>query len=214
MSGRRRGRPAGADEIIDDSLVLDAALAAFGDRGFEGMSVRELSRALDCSHNLIPQRFGSKEKLWYAAIDRGFELLARELLEVTAKTADDDVRQLRSQVVRFIEVNASRPALLRVIHAEASSPGPRLDYLFEKYIEPVRAFGEETLARLHKSGAVRLESVMLMYFMMTHGAGGPSMLPALAERFGGAVDPTDPQAVRMWAEHAASMIFDGLLAGH
>ena len=42
-------------------------------------------------------------------------------------------------MVRFVEANAARPALLRIINQEAVVAGPRFDYLFERFIEPVRA---------------------------------------------------------------------------
>src|SRR4051812_2397693 len=118
--GRPRGRPSAGDEgTIPTAAVLDAALEAFAERGYEGTSVREIARALGVSHNLIPQRIGSKEQLWYAAIERGFAELAIALIEVAADTAArDDVEQLRALVIRFIEANASRPALLRIINQE------------------------------------------------------------------------------------------------
>jgi hypothetical protein len=53
--------------------------------------------------------------------------------------------------------------------------------------------------------------VPLLYFLMTHGAGGPTSLPGLAARFGRAVDPNDADAVHRHAVEAAEVIFDGLL---
>jgi hypothetical protein len=121
------------------------------------------------------------------------------------------VAQLRALVVRFVAANATRPSLLRIINQEAASPGPRLDFLFERYIEPVRQFGATVLAGLQASGKVRTSSVALMYFLMTHGAGGPLSLGALAERFGETVDPDDPEAVRRYSEEAVEVLFEGLL---
>ena len=183
MTSRGRGRPAAGDPAppTNDAL-LDAALDTFAEQGFDGTSVRELARRLDVSHNLIPQRFGSKEALWYAAVDHGFSVLAAAMVETAAEAGDVDVERLRAMVVRFVAANAPRPALLRVINQEASSPGPRLDHLFDHYIEPVRRFGDEVLAGLRAAGKVRTASVPLFYFLMTHGAGGP-----LAHRAGGAL---------------------------
>ena len=136
---RPRGRPVAVEEAApSDAEMLDAALEAFAEHGFAGPSVREMARRLGVSHNLIPQRFGSKERLWYAAVDHGFSTLLVELLPVAEADQPDDVRQLRAWMVRFIEANAARPALLRIINREATSPGPRLDYLYDRYIEPVR----------------------------------------------------------------------------
>ena len=213
-SGRRRGRPATGDEAaLSTDALLDAALAAFAERGYEAMSVRELARDLGVSHNLIPQRVGSKERLWFAAVDRAFAELGADLAEAGADDGDlDDVGLLRARVVRFVEANARRPALLRIIAQEAAADGPRLDHLFTHYIDPVRQFGADLLARLSADGRVRTDSVALVYFLMTHGAGGPISLPGLAARFGEAVDPDDPEAVHRHALAATAVIFDGLLA--
>jgi len=198
------------DEAPTDQRVLEAALDAFAEHGFAGTSVREVARQLGVSHNLIPQRFGSKDRLWYAAVDQGFGTLLSDLLPVVMEDRPDDVDRLRAWMVRFVEANAARPALLRIINREASSPGPRFDYLYERYIEPVRAMGAAFLTDLHERGLVATDSVGLVYFLMTHGAGGPIAFPALAERLDDAVPPDDPEAIRRHAELAVAVIFEGL----
>ena len=200
----------GPDEAPTDQHVLEAALDAFAEHGYAGTSVREVARQLGVSHNLIPQRFGSKDRLWYAAVDQGFGTLLSDLLPVVVEDRPDDVDRLRAWMVRFVEANAARPALLRIINREASSPGPRFDYLYERYIEPVRAMGAAFLGDLHERGLVATDSVGLVYFLMTHGAGGPIAFPALAERLDDAVHPDDPDAIRRHAEQAVAVIFEGL----
>lgn len=213
MTARRRGRPAGDDDTtLRTEVLLDAALDAFAERGYDGTSVRELARQLGVSHNLIPQRVGTKEHLWFAAVDHGFGTLGAALTRAVEELgSDDDVERLRAMVVGFIEANARRPALLRIINQEAAADGPRLDHLFVHYIEPVRQFGAELLARLEADGRVRTGSVSLVYFLMTHGAGGPLAFPGLAERFGQGIDPDDAEAVHRHAVAAAAVLFDGLL---
>jgi AcrR family transcriptional regulator len=198
------------DEAPTDQRVLEAALDAFAEHGYAGTSVREVARQLGVSHNLIPQRFGSKDRLWYAAVDQGFGTLLSDLLPVVVEDRPDDVDRLRAWMVRFVEANAARPALLRIINREASSPGPRFDYLYDRYIEPVRAMGAAFLGDLHERGLVTTDSVGLVYFLMTHGAGGPIAFPALAERLDDAVHPDDPDAIRRHAEQAVAVIFEGL----
>ena len=213
MGTRGRGRPpAGGASVLTTDQLLDAALDAFAERGFDGTSVRELARTLGVSHNLIPQRVGSKADLWRAAVDRGFGQLALALATALADDPGDDLARLRVLVVRFIEANAARPALLRILTQEAAAAGPRFDHLFDSYIDPVRIFGADLMGRLRTAGQLRTDSVSLMYFFMTHGAGGPLALPAIAERFGQTVDPHDPVAVRAHAESAADILFDGLVA--
>jgi AcrR family transcriptional regulator len=211
---RGRGRPpAGDPGSLPTEELLDAALEAFATLGFEGTSVREVARSLGVSHNLIPQRIGSKEQLWQAAVDHGFTRLAFALAEiVTGPLPGDDLATLRALVVRFVEAMGSRPALLRIIAREAATGGPRFDYLFDTFIVPVLIFGGDLLARLRVAGRLRTDSVALMYFFMTHGAGGPLALPAMARRFGLDIDPEDPASVHRHAEAAADLLFDGLVA--
>ena len=200
----------------DDGALLDRALDAFASRGYDAMSVRELARDLDVSHNFVHQRFGSKERLWYAAVDRGFSRLAIDLISEPEEPSDPDgaaatdLERLRAMVLRYVVSMASHPALLRVIATEAALPGPRLDHLYERYIDPVRVFGQDLLDRLHEAGQVRTASVGLLFFLMTYGAAGSTALPELGARFGAEGVSTDPDVARRRAEEAVAVIFDGL----
>lgn len=209
MATRARGRP--AQTAVSDAALLEAALQSFAENGYEGASVREIARRLDVSHNLIPQRFGAKEKLWYAAVDHGFGQLARDLKREAQTLGSDELLVLRGLIVSFIEINALHPSLLQIINQEASQPGPRLDYLFENYIKPVREFGEAWLDHLAEQGRTKPISVTLFYFLMTHGAGGMFALPGLAKRLDKGAKGKTKLSVRQQAERAVSIIFDGLL---
>jgi AcrR family transcriptional regulator len=209
MTTRARGRP--AQTAVSDDVLLDAALQSFGENGYDGASVREIARHLKVSHNLIPQRFGSKEKLWYAAVDHGFGRLVKDLNREAQALGSDELLILRGLVSSFIEKNALHPSLLQIINQEASQPGPRLDYLFESYIRPVRDFGEAWLSRLAAEGRIKPISVTLIYFLMTHGAGGLFALPELTKRLGKGIRNKPATTIQEQAESATGIIFDGLL---
>jgi AcrR family transcriptional regulator len=209
MGTRARGRP--AQRAVSDEVLLETALQAFAENGFDGASVREIARRLNVSHNLIPQRIGSKENLWYAAIDHGFGRLERDLLRTAQALGSDEVLVLRGLIMSFIEINALHPSLLQIINQEASRPGPRLDYLFKNYIKPVRDFGAAWLQRLTREGRIAPISVTLLYFLMTHGAGGLFALPALTKRLRRGVATPANESIRVQAENAVNIIFEGLL---
>jgi TetR/AcrR family transcriptional regulator len=59
----------GSSGMGGDEILL-AALRAFATRGYDGTSVRELNQQLGVSHNLLNRRFGSKEQLSRATVDR------------------------------------------------------------------------------------------------------------------------------------------------
>jgi len=68
---RRVGRPrAVAGRVRAREEILDAAVEAFAALGYEAASVRQLTRRLGVSHNLVHHYFRSKADLWRAAMDR------------------------------------------------------------------------------------------------------------------------------------------------
>jgi TetR/AcrR family transcriptional regulator len=210
VTGSRRGRPPAADSPASDAAILDAALEAFADNGFTGTSVRDLARRLGVSHNLLPQRFGSKERLWYAAVDHGFAQVARSLhVELVP---DDPLRSLRNMIVTFVLGMATRPALLRILNQEAASPGPRLDHLFERHIGPTSQAVEQRLVELQSCGLARPIPRAGFYFLLTHGVAGPIALAPLSERFGHRVSVDDPDALREYAESIADLLINGIAA--
>src|SRR5690606_37198443 len=150
-------------------------------------------------HNHIPQRFGSKDRLWYAAVDHGFRVIRRDLFSMIDEPFPDELTRLRAMVVRFVEINSARPALLRIINQEAVLGGPRLEYLFGTYSEPVYRLGSSILRKLEEQGQVRTDSAGLLYFFMTNGVAGPIVFPGLASRLGVSLDQADADAVH---EHA------------
>lgn len=164
--------------------MLDMALDAFAQHGFEGTSVRSICRLLGVSHNLVHERYGSKENLWYAAIDHGFQSLAVELANAANEMPADPWQRLRAVLVRYVEVMAERPALIRLINAEAAHPGPRLDYIFDTYIAPSAAIADGAMEVLEREGRCRRLSGATLHLLVGHGAGGLVSLPALTARFG------------------------------
>ncbi|MEZ5142931.1 MAG: TetR/AcrR family transcriptional regulator [Acidimicrobiales bacterium] len=211
---RGRGRPpAGSAPVVDDEVLLDMALAAFADLGYEAASVRDLCRKLGVSHNLIHQRFGSKDLLWHAAVDQGFAKLVAALADAVQEAADDDLARLRAVLVRFVEVTATSPALLRVLNQEATTAGPRLDYLYERYVGPANELAASVLRRLEAAGRVRHLDAAPFHFLLANGAAGPLVYPALASHFGRVVDTSRPAAVRRYAESVVDLLLDGMQAG-
>ena len=203
---RRKGRPRADQSPASSDEILLAALRSFADRGYDGTSVRELNKALGVSHNLINRRFGSKERLWRAAVDRWFGELVDALAPVASLIGDGDpLEQLREFVVTFIEVNARRPELARLMNIEASIGGPRLDYIFERYIAPSLLPAATLGTRLEAEGRMRPVPVGTMFFLIAHGATAPAAHKPLATLLGIA-DPTDPGAVRVHARAVAELL--------
>jgi AcrR family transcriptional regulator len=208
---RRPGRPNAGDTPVRDDQLLDLALESFSELGFEGTSVRDLCRRLGVSHNLIHQRYGTKEGLWYAAVDHGFDAVIFEMMDAVVTVAGDDLDRLRAALVRFIEVTARSPALVRVINQEGVHRNERLDYLYRRYIRQAMRLVQEILDRLAAEGRVRPVPMSVFYFLMANGATGPVTLPALAGCFTDAPPSKRKRDQQRYAEEVVDLLLAGIV---
>ncbi len=135
---RRLGRPPGADADKTKAALLDAALRAFAERGFEGASIREITGAVGVGHNLVRHYFGSKEDLWRAAVRHGLEPAAARIVEMFDVGEARPLRPtLRAGLELLMVEAASHPDAFRLFLAEALRGGPRFDQIYDDVIEPI-----------------------------------------------------------------------------
>jgi AcrR family transcriptional regulator len=206
---KRAGRPRAQDAPVTLEQILDAAFRAFATYGYDGVAVRTLNRELGVSHNLIHQRFGSKQGLWYAAVDRAFSQQVTQLATAFDPTLADPLDQLNHAIRRFVRYSAERPELLGLMNIEARVESERLDYIYDHYIAPALAPLERLLDHLHTEGRIRPISLRALFFLIAHGAAAPFTLAPLARHFDGA-DPLDEDQVAEQAALTADVITGGL----
>jgi hypothetical protein len=111
-------------------------------------------------------------------------------------------------MIRWLEITAASPALAKIINQEAATGGPRLDYMFDRYIWPVTRTVTHFLAELEKEGRVRDVDPGTWHFLVMHGAGGPLSLRALADRFGNA--PATDEEVHRYASGVVDILLSGI----
>ncbi len=191
--------------------VMLAALDAFAASGFDAMSVRELNDSLGVSHNYLHRRFGSKLELWRAVVDHWIGGVNRELLALVDEAGQmaDPLEVLREVIVRFVTLNCRQPQLFRLMNIEASIEGERLDYLFERFIEPTSRRFEQLFDELAPEVNRQSMPPATLFFLLAHGATAPAGHVALASRLSGE-DPTSPTAIDRHAGAVADLFIDGL----
>jgi len=208
VAPRRRGRPKKDAAPAPEDRVLAAALHAFAVHGYQGVSVRDLNRALGVSHNLLHQRFGSKEGVWYAAVDWGFGGLVAELTQADDAAADPETR-LRAMTRAFVSFSARNPDLQRVANSEAGRESARLDHLLDTFVRPVLNAFAPVYGELVQSGRLREVPVHTLYYLITAGGGAPFSQSAMTQRlFGDA--PFAADEIERHAGAVADLIIDGL----
>jgi AcrR family transcriptional regulator len=208
-AGKRRGRPKAQDAPVTVEQILDAAFRAFATYGYDGVAVRTLNRELGVSHNLIHQRFGSKQALWYAAVDRAFSQQVTQLATAFDPTLADPLDQLNHAIRRFVYYSAEHPELLGLMNIEGRVDSERLDYVYDKYVALALAPLGRLLDYLHEEGRIRPISLRALFFLVAHGAAAPFTLSSLARHFD-AADPLDPGQIAEQAALTADVISNGL----
>ena len=206
---KRTGRPKAQDAPVTLEQILDAAVRAFATYGYDGVAVRTLNRELGVSHNLIHQRFGSKQGLWYAAVDRAFSQQVTQLATAFDPTLADPLDQLNHAIRRFVHYSAERPELLGLMNIEARVDSERLDYIYDTYIEPALTPLGRLLDHLRENGRIRPISLRALFFLIAHGAAAPFTLAPLARHFDNS-DPLDKNQVAEQAALTADLITSGL----
>ena len=153
-AARGRGRPRAGEEL-DGSSLLSGALDAFAESGYEGTSVRELGRRLGVSHALLTARFGSKEGLWFAAMEHALTEAERSWQQASRSPDLDDLEALRQGVIRQVLFAAAHPQVQRIMEHEGAIDSPRVRFVFERFISPLRPGVEQLLSRLVEAGRIR-----------------------------------------------------------
>ncbi len=189
-----RGRP----RIRQDDEILAAALQAFAAQGYDAMSLRSLNARLGLSHGTISQRFGSKERLYFAAIDQGFadfvaDVDRRRTHLLAAADPADDVADLRATVRAFLGAAHLRPELGRLMNQEGLHPTARLAHIVDAIMLPMFGAVGDLLDRLHRTGRIRPVTARGLFFLVAHGAEAPYTLTALSQAFDVLDGPLDPE---------------------
>lgn len=161
---RRVGRPADGAGIPSESDILARGLAAFAELGYDDASVRELARRLGVSHNFINDRYGSKAAFWRAAIDRSLSAQLVRLSAALTVEGEDDLGRLRALVHAFHQANVAEPDLPRILQYESIRGGERLEYVFDRYLVPVRDAVSPLVQKLIEQGRVRPMPIDVMVY--------------------------------------------------
>jgi AcrR family transcriptional regulator len=189
--------------------VLQAALDAFAETGYDGTSVRELSRRLGVSHALLIARFGSKEGLWFAAMEHALVQAERTWREVADSPELDDLEALRRGVTRQVMFSAAQPQVLRIMSHEGAIDSPRVRFVVDRFVNPLRPGVEGLLARLVAAGRIRPVPYATLHYLVTGGGGALFANPVEAALLGAPAHP-DAEDIRAHAEAVADLLIAGL----
>ena len=206
---RRPGRPrADSTAVPTERDVLLRGLEAFATLGYDRASARELARRLGVGPTFINDRYGSKAAYWRAVVDAALGAQLGGMVPPAPGSDDEDV--VRQFVGEFYRVSIGEPYLAMLMADESAQDTERLDYLYERYIEPTLALVVPSIERLMASGGMARVPMDVVFFAIIAPVSGLVQEP-LARRLG------SPEGMRhadrlARAEALAHLVVDGLLA--
>lgn len=148
--------------------MLDAALRAFSELGFDGASTREIASRAGVNQGLIPYYFGSKQGLWREAVDRSFTQLQSEVERTVQNSGARDGRTVAAEVIRaVVQRAAENPEFHRLMTSEGKSDGPRLHWIVDQHVRPLY----QSLARIAREAGpdtllANLDPILVHYLLV------------------------------------------------
>ncbi|MAG30995.1 MAG: hypothetical protein CL908_08905 [Deltaproteobacteria bacterium] len=116
--------------------ILDAAERLFGERGYEGTSLRDVADAVGLRIPSLYNHFASKDDLYAAVLDRTI-VPVFELLDYAVDTAPTGLLDAPGLAEQIMDLLADRPHLPPLLLHESLSGGKRLTPLLRERIAPI-----------------------------------------------------------------------------
>ncbi|MCX4764066.1 TetR family transcriptional regulator [Streptomyces sp. NBC_01275] len=120
-TARKRGRPPRTESADTRDRILTAAREQFSERGYEKTSVRGIAKAAGVDSALVHHYFGTKEKVFEAAIEVAFA----PALNAPEAVADGPLEGVGERLTRFIfgiwENPTTRTPLLAIVRSAVNN---------------------------------------------------------------------------------------------
>ncbi|MGB5258697.1 MAG: TetR/AcrR family transcriptional regulator [Woeseiaceae bacterium] len=169
----RGGRKQQKRSIVTQQKLLDAAVEAFSENGFNGTSTRDIADRAGVHHPLITYHFKNKDALWRAAANREFLSFRNSLSPAFQESANDCPKARMSSLIRsYVRYAKQQPAMHKVLVQEAHFPNERLDWLIETHLKPLFEPVFELIEELQRLGVAPKGNAKLLFNMIRLSSGG------------------------------------------
>lgn len=190
---------------ITRAKLIEAGTLLFSERGFEGVSVKDLETAAGVKRNLLAYHFDDKETLWKATADSIFGKMKSELDQRMQIMNEISGREVLAFMVRFhIYFHARNPQVSRLMSQEATREGWRIQYLIDNHLERSCRQLEKLL---HKTNGLDRKAFIHWYYIMISSTSTIFSFAAECKGLFG-VDPCEESMIEGHAEMLVSMLLE------
>jgi TetR/AcrR family transcriptional regulator len=211
LAAKRRERPRKRAEqqraIETRASILNAAIAEFAEKGFEGASIRAIADRLGLQHPLITYHYRSKEILWRAAAEHAFAQIRTEWDISAAQESDvSPLARLRQDYTSLFRYTVAFPEFHRFMRQETLTNNPRLKWVAEAVLAPLLERLLPQIVEAQKHGLLPVVDPILFHYMMVS-------LSATLSGFGPEMQVTsglsseDPKVVEAYWRLVDEMVF-------
>jgi AcrR family transcriptional regulator len=134
------------------AMLLDAAIKAFAELGYDGTSLRAIADRAGIGFQLIAYYFGTKDKLWLAAVEAAYNHFAVRAQDQELDPEGDVYRQYYDYLRYVIRLGLDRPQLRKIFVQEYLAGTRRYS---DVLLPMMRTFYEKVALPYHEQ-AVRL----------------------------------------------------------
>jgi AcrR family transcriptional regulator len=146
--------------------ILEAAIRLFAARGYDGVSLDDITAGSGAKRSLILYYYKNKDELWRTAAEdvaRAFNAAVAEKL-AGACPGDDEAR-LRMNTEAWLDAFQEQPEFARFLVREGGAPGPRLDWLVQHFGYSPLEFQSQALRQRLRATILR-DVMMAVYLSM------------------------------------------------
>lgn len=124
--------------------IVEAALIAMSETGFDGVTTRAIAQRADVSQGLLTYHFPSKDALWRAAADHLFALKAAAMGDAVTNISENNSLEARREILRrLVRFNAKHPEFFRFLILQNAEDERRQEWLVTTHLAPIYArFGQ------------------------------------------------------------------------
>lgn len=187
--------------------IIEAAEDAFANRGFEGVSTREIAKGAGVKHTMIPYYFSGKDGLWQAVFDKvtgAFVALQKDRLEGLRGVGS--TTQLRLLLEEFIRYSAGNLNLHKLMTMAATDSSPRLDKIITDYLGEYFKMIADLIAEVQKEGHFVEGDPHHLHYLFIGASTRIFMQSAEVKRVMG-VSPVEPDFIDTHVERCLGLFF-------
>lgn len=156
-AARRHAPPVAAAARRDARTgILEAALQVFARDGFDGAALTDIAALAGVGHPLIHYHFGTKERLWKAAIDYAFGGAVEALERIVSASRDlEPVDMLQIMCRAGMRSAAEHPERMAMVFGEARNGSERFAWVSSRYLARIYGMLDQAIEAAVRKGQIK-----------------------------------------------------------